>query len=219
MLVLGLLAGTLTMGSPESEPDRQDDETPHLVTLTSGFWMMEREVTQGMWQTVMGSNPSEFAGCDDCPVENVSWYDAGLFARRLSAREGVTYRLPTEAEWEYAARGGESFRYAGSDDVTTVAWTRVNSGMKTHPGCQKARNGYGLCDMSGNLYEWTGDWYGNYPSGAVTDPTGPQSGWGRVLRGGSIDFRQSRARVAAREMDHPKSAHDDYGLRLVRTNP
>jgi len=221
--VLGTLqwipAGSFYMGSPPSEAYREDDETLHRVTLTSGFWMMEREVTQEMWQRVMGSNPSTFSGCDDCPVEKVTWHDAVAFAERLSAQEGVTYRLPTEAEWEYAARGGESTRYAGSNELSSVAWTEANSGGRTHPGCQKARNGYGLCDMTGNVSEWTGDWDGDYPSGAVTDPTGPQSGSFRVYRGGGWEDRPRYARVATRFGYVPSLRYDYLGLRLVRTIP
>ena len=222
--VLGVLkwipAGTFQMGSPSSEPGRDDDERQHSVTLSSGYWMMEREVSQGMWRSVTGTNPSEFTYCgDDCPVEQVSWTEAVDFARRLSAQEGVNYRLPTEAEWEYAARGGEVFLYAGSSDLTSVGWVNKNSDSQTHPSCQKARNGYGLCDMAGNVWEWTGDWFGEYPTSAVTDPTGPISGPGRVLRSGCWFYIPAAARVANRNDRGPATHYDALGFRLVRTNP
>ena len=194
-------AGTFTMGSPESEADRDEDrEGPqHEVTLTKGYWMMEHEVTQGEWQAVMGSNPSWHSSCGaTCPVESVSSDAAVEFAKRVSARDGVAYRLPTEAEWEYAARGGQSYVYAGSNQVKKVGWTLENSGGKSHPVCQKSRNGYGLCDMSGNVSERVSDWPGAYPSGSVSDPTGPSSGADRVHRGGNCFSFAQCARVASR---------------------
>jgi formylglycine-generating enzyme required for sulfatase activity len=214
-------AGTFTMGSPSSEAGRYDDEGPqHQVTLSKGFWMMEHEVTQGEWQAVMGSNPSGFSSCGPtCPVEKVSWDDAVEFARRASARDGVPYRLPTEAEWEYAARGGQSYLYAGSSEATSVGWISDSSGSKTHAVCGKARNGYGLCDMTGNVIEWTADWFGTYPSGSVTDPTGPSSGSYRVSRGGSWYGDARRARVARRYSFDPGYRRDDLGFRLLRTGP
>ena len=180
-------AGTFLMGSPASEAGRYDDEGPqHRVTLTKGFWMMEHEVTQGEWHAVMGGNPATFTQCGAaCPVEQVSWDDAVQFAKRVSARDGVTYALPTEAQWEYAARGNDTGVYAGGNELGALGWYGENSGSQTHPGCQKARNSYGLCDMSGNVWEWTADWLGAYPSTAVSDPKGPTSGALRVLRGGS----------------------------------
>ncbi len=222
--VLGTLkwipAGTFQMGSPSSESGRDDDETQHRVTLSSGYWMMEREVSQGMWQSVMGSNPSHFSSCGStCPVEKVSWTEAVEFASRLSRQEGVTYRLPTEAEWEYGARGGEEYRYAGGSNLTSVGWVEDNSNSRTHPSCQKTRNGFGLCDMTGNVWEWTGDWYGAYPTGSVTDPTGLNSGSNRVFRGGSWRSSSGNARVANRYSHTPGSRPYALGFRLVRTNP
>jgi formylglycine-generating enzyme required for sulfatase activity len=213
-------AGRFTMGSPESEAGRERDEAQHAVTLTQGFWMMEHEVTQGEWQAVMVSNPSNFSSCGPtCPVEKVSWDEAVEFATRASARDGVTYRLPTEAEWEYAARGAQAHVYAGSDDVGAVGWYDDNSGSKTHPVCEKQRNAYGLCDMSGNVWEWTADRYGDYPSGSVTDPQGASDGPFRVPRGGSWDFAADYARAARRYGCYPGDRFDSLGLRLSRTIP
>jgi formylglycine-generating enzyme required for sulfatase activity len=213
-------AGTFTMGSPLSEAGRFDNEVQHRVTLTRGYWLMDHEVTQGEWQAVMGSNPSEFTKCGAwCPVEQVSWDDAVEFAKRVSARDGVAYRLPTESEWEYAARGGQGAVYAGSSEATSVGWIDANSGSKTHTVCQKGRNEYGLCDMTGNVWEWTSDWYGAYPSGSVADPTGASPGSLRVYRGGCWDDSAQLARVAFRGGYDPADRSGCLGFRLARTSP
>jgi formylglycine-generating enzyme required for sulfatase activity len=212
--------GTFTMGSPDSEAGRDSNEVQHQVTLTKGFWMMEHEVTRGEWEVVMGSNPSGIFSCGPtCPVETVSWSDAVEFAKRASARDGVAYRLPTESEWEYAARGGQETVYAGSNEATAVGWIYANSGSKTHPACQKGQNGYGLCDMTGNVWEWTSDWDGAYPSGSVSDPAGASSGSYRVYRGGGWHDSGQVARVADRGGLDPALRLDDLGFRLARTGP
>jgi formylglycine-generating enzyme required for sulfatase activity len=212
--------GSFMMGSPAGELGRGMDETQVLVTLTQGFWMMDHEVTQGEWLAVMGNNPSlNRPGGLNCPVEQVSWDDAVEFAKRVSTRDGVIYRLPTEAEWEYAARGGEPHVYAGGNDVDAVGWHADISGGKTHSACTKRRNAYGLCDMSGNVWEWTADLYGNYLSGGVKDPSGALSGEFRVLRGGGWTSPSQRARVAERGAFSPRLGNVDLGFRLVRTRP
>jgi formylglycine-generating enzyme required for sulfatase activity len=216
-------AGTFTMGCKPGRDDVAEEcesnETPHTVTLSKAYYMMEHEVTQGEWQAVMGSNPSAFTSCGDrCPVENVSWRDARAFIAKVSARDGVTYRLPTEAEWEWAARGGQDFAYAGSNEVGAVAWVDGNSGDTPHPVCGKQRNGYGLCDMTGNVDEWVGDLWGDYGSASVTDPRGPASGSGRVSRGGSWTSYSRIARVAARDGCGPDFRFGFLGLRLVRSS-
>ncbi len=190
------------------------------MTLTKGFWLMEHEVTQGEWQAVMGSNPSFLSSCGPaCPVEKVSWDDAVEFAKRVSARDGVAYRLPTESEWEYAARGGQEAVYAGSNEATSVGWISDNSGGETHPVCQKGRNGFVLCDMTGNVWEWTSDWYGDYPTGSVSDPAGASSGSSRVFRGGGWGNSAQLARVAARRRLDPVNRLVNLGFRLARTGP
>jgi len=155
------------------------------------FYICKYEVTQELWEEVMGNNPSEFTEGENLPVENVSWDDAQEFIRKLNSITGKKYRLPTEAEWEFAARGGNNskgYKYSGSDDINQVAWYDDNSGNRTYPVGQKAPNELGIYDMSGNVWEWCSDWYGDYPSGAVTNPTGPVNGSNRVFRGGSWDY-------------------------------
>ena len=210
--------GSFTMGSPPSESGRGLDETQHWVTLTQGFWMMRSEVTQAMWFSVMGTNPSERSGCTDCPVENVSVEEAESFAQTISALDGVTYRLPTEAEWEWSARGGESLVYAGSNNGNDVGLTSTNS-SRSHPGCERPRNGFGLCDMTGNVWEWTADGYGDYPTGSVTDPRGPATGSNAVARGGSWHYEPSFGRVANRFSVDPGHRYPSIGFRLIRTFP
>jgi formylglycine-generating enzyme required for sulfatase activity len=181
--------GTFTMGATaEQGSDAYSDEKPaHEVTLSS-FSIGETEVTQALWQAVMGSNPSRFTGDLNRPVEQVSWNDCQTFITKLNQMTGKTFRLPTEAEWEFAARGGnlsQGYKYSGSNTIGDVAWYASNSGYTTHPVGTKAPNELGLYDMSGNVWEWCQDWYGSYSSSPSTNPTGPTSGSARVHRGGS----------------------------------
>lgn len=214
--------GAFTMGSPTTEEGRDEDEKQHRVTLTKGFFMQTTEVTQGQWKEVMGGNPSRFPRCgDDCPVEAVSWNDIQSFIGKLNQREGKDrYRLPTEAEWEYAARAGHTTRFSFGDDSARLrlfAWYRVSSGGKTHAVGSKKPNAWGLYDMHGNVWERCQDWYGAYPEGAATDPTGPPSGTYRVLRGGSW-FRVHRSvRSANRYPYSPRVTSNQIGFRLLRT--
>jgi formylglycine-generating enzyme required for sulfatase activity len=181
-------AGEFIMSSPETEKDRSPNEGPqHKVRITKPFYMGTTEVTQAQWKAVMGNNPSEFQG-DDLPVETVSRDDCQEYLKKLSANEGKAYRLPTEAEWEYACRAGSTTRfYSGDDDQALygVGWYNGNSGDKPHPVGQKKPNAWGLYDMHGNLWEWCEDGYGEYPNGDQVDPTGPAQGAECVLRGGS----------------------------------
>ena len=195
--------GSFMMGSPDSEEGRSFDETQHEVVLSQGFFMAETECTQGQWVMVMGSNPSNFKGANR-PVENVSWDVAVEYCRKLTAKQraegllpdGWEWRLPTEAEWEYAARAGTTGAHYG--ELDTIAWYGGNCGSKTHPVKQKTANAWGLYDMMGNVWEWCSDWYRDYSTGSVTDPTGPSSGSGRVNRGGSWYDDAGRTRSAFR---------------------
>ena len=212
--------GTFHMGSPEEEEGRYDDETLHTVTLTRGFWLSDHQTTQQEYEAVMGSNPSFFKGTDR-PVEQVSWDEAMEFCRRLTHQqrgqgvlpEGWAWRLPTEAEWEYAARAGTAGPRHGELDA--IAWHSGNSGGETHPVKQKAANAWGLYDMIGNVREWCSDWYGDYPTGAVADPTGPNSRSFRVYRGGSWGFGAGGCRSAVRFWFGPSARYGLLGFRPV----
>lgn len=197
--------GSFMMGSPDNDSDAFDDEKPqHRVTL-SNYYIGETPVTQALWEAVMGDNPSINKG--DClPVETWSWEDCQEFIKQLNKMTGKTFRLPTEAEWEYAARGGRKslgFKYAGSNDIDKVAWYDRNSGKITHPVKQKCANELGLYDMSGNVWEWCQDWFGSYNSSAQTNPFGPSSGSIRVFRGGSWNSYARYCRVANRSYYSP----------------
>ncbi len=204
-------AGSFMMGS-----DRKDDEKPiHKVTVNYEFYMGKYEVTQEQYESVTGSNPSSFKNCPKCPVESVSWEDAQEFIRKLNAKnDGYKYRLPTEAEWEYAARAGTTGDFYGNLD--SIAWYDGNSDGKTHPVGQKQANAFGLYDMSGNVWEWCQDWYSDYPSGAVTNPTGATSGSYRVLRGGGWFYVAVFLRSAIRFGYPPWERSYDLGFRVVR---
>lgn len=197
-----------------------DDEFPvHKVTLTKDYYMGETQVTQALWQAVMGENPSEFKGDDQRPVECVSWNDCQVFIQKLNALTGERFRLPTEAEWEFAARGGNESRgccYAGSNDLDAVAWHDGNSAEKTHAVAQKQPNELGLYDMSGNVEEWCADWYGEdyYQTSPDVDPQGPDTGRLRVLRGGSWYGDAWDCRLSIRISPYPEFRFNFYGLRL-----
>lgn len=236
-------AGIFMMGCTPGDLNCQDDEAIHQVELTNYFHIMRIEVTQEMFEGVMGYQPSYFAGCPDCPVEQVTWHEAALFANKLSAAEGLSscytcyynsaqsincwgveniytcqgYRLPTEAEWEYAARCEDDSLYAGSDDIDEVAWYVENSGGETHPGEKKEPNACGLYDMSGNVWEWVQDWYDNYPEDTTIDyMNGGGDGNYRVIRGGSYGNSSSITRIANRFWSVPDARYSRIGFRLVR---
>ena len=225
--------GTFTMGATaEQGSDAWDNEKPaHQVTLSS-YSIGETEVTQALWQAVMGSNPSCFTSANGYtenlqrPVECVSWNDCQTFITKLNELTGKTFRLPTEAEWEYAARGGkrsQGYKYAGSNDINEVAWYDVNSyalgssspDYGTHAVATKDPNELGLYDMSGNVWEWCQDWYGSYSSDAQTNPTGPASGSDRVDRGGSWGSSAGLCRVSDRRGNSPALTLSGLGLRLA----
>ena len=217
--------GTFIIGcTTEQGSDCEDDEKPtHQVTV-SDYYIGKYEVTQGLWKKVMGSNPSFFKDCgEDCPVENVSWNDCQTFISKLNQLTGKRYRLPTESEWEYAARGGKNAgyqtKYAGSSELEVVAHHRDNSNSKTHTVGTKKPNALGIYDMSGNVWEWCYDWYGGYSSSGVTNPQGPSSGTIRVLRGGSRFSYGYGNRVSNRYYCNPGYTYNNSdGLRLVLSN-
>ena len=207
--------GDFRMGTTSKEGDR--DEYPRTqVRITQGFWFGKYEVIQTEWEAVMGTNPSHFGGCGRCPVEQVSWEDVQEFIWMLNAgEEGSRYRLPTEAEWEYAARAGtRGDRYARGLDA--IAWCADNSERKTHSVGQKTPNAWGLHDVLGNVWEWVEDRYGDYPGGRVTDPRGPGLGSLRVLRGGGWSNRARHCRTSSRSNDDPDYGYVNVGLRLLR---
>lgn len=216
--------GTFMMGS--NDKDAEEDEKPvHRVTL-SRFAMGKYEVTQKQWRDVMGTSPSSFKNCDDCPVESVSWDDIQEFLQKLNALTKKNYRLPTEAEWEFAARGGirndpktGNFKYAGSNNMDEVAWNGSNSGSKTHPVGQKKANQLEIFDMSGNVWEWCSDWYDMYNSAAVRNPTGVGNGSGRLIRGGCWRFNAGDCRVSDRGYGGPSYQSYDLGFRLAFSSP
>mgnify|MGYP000079569733 FL=1 len=227
-----LPAGTFTMGSPSGELGRKSDETQHQVTLTKSFYMQTTEVTQAQWKAVMGSNPSYFSGCDSCPVENVSWDTVQSYITKINLREEGTYSLATEAQWEYSARAGSTTAFynghitkpQGDDpNLDKIGWYEKNTNLEgpkpwTHPVGQKKPNAWGLYDMSGNVWELVKDRYGDYPSGAVTDPTGPgpSAGSYRVVRGGGWGAYARSCRSANRETEDAFSRNAAVGFRLVR---
>ena len=219
--MIAVEGGTFWMGAQSTNSGGQNydseadsDESPvHQVTL-SDYYIGETEVTQELWKAVMGSDPSYFEG-DDLPVEEVSWDDCQEFIRKLNSKTGKTFRLPTEAEWEYAARGGNKsngYKYSGSNSIDNVAWY---DGSETHTVGSKSPNELGIYDMSGNVYEWCSDWYGSYSSGSQTNPTGPSSGSYRVLRGGGWDYFARLCRVSNRDCNYPGSRYCNYGFRLI----
>jgi formylglycine-generating enzyme required for sulfatase activity len=241
-------AQTFEMGCTAGMSGCYADESPaHDVTLTNDFYIGETEVTQAEYQAMMGTNPSGFSGCgSDCPVETVSWHMSAAFANAVSDSEALEqcytctgsgtstdcsiavepyscggYRLPTEAEWEAAARCGEDTLYAGSTVIGDVAWYNGHSGSTTHTVATKASNACGLYDMSGNVWEWTQDWYSSsyYSSSPGTDPVGATFGDGRGRRGGSWGNGPLSARVASRDWIDPANRYVNFGLRLLRTSP
>jgi formylglycine-generating enzyme required for sulfatase activity len=235
--------GTFRMGSPTNEVDRDNNEGPQTaVTLTKGFWMGRCEVTQGDYLAVMGNNPSWFNGVQyeggdwevdyghdlSRPVEEVTWFDATAYCEALTQRElaagrigtHAAYRLPTEAEWEYACRAGTSTRFSCGDDpgdtnLTNYAWYVMNSDLTVHPVGHKLPNSWGLHDMHGNVAEWCQDWYGDYLGGIASDPQGPATGSHRVIRNGHWITVAGDCRSARRARGDPGGRGERLGFRVV----
>lgn len=228
--------GDFLMGNPFYNTS---ESAPHRVMLTKGFWLGKYPVTQRQWQSVMGSNPSEFKG-EELPVECVSWNDCQKFIAKVNAAIGCGVRLPTKAEWEYACRAGTTGPYGGTGELDEMGWYDDNSAsyeivereirkwlglvketvyekvkrQQTHPIGQKKPNNWGFCDMLGNVWEWCNDWYGGYPAVCETDPIGPASGGCRVLRGGSWSSHAGCCRSWEENRSIPDTRHNNYGFRL-----
>ena len=232
-------SGTFQMGTVDDDEEAHDDERlRHEVRLSRAFQLSPTPVTQGLYEAVMGNNPSHFRSSAEHPVERVSWFDAVRFCNALSERCGLSpaytigegdepavscdfsssgLRLPTAAEWEYAARAGQDFIYSGSNNADEVAWHRHNSDSRTHPVGLRNPNALGLYDMSGNVWEWCWDWFEEYPQDASVDPSGPSTGSIRVNRGGSWLYGPALLRTADRYGLRPADAGSDLGLRLSRS--
>lgn len=216
--------GTFTMGASGADLEAEDNEFPaHIVTL-SDFYICTTEVTQQLWRAVMGNNPSRYTGDVMCPVEQVTWDHCQTFITNLNQMTGQNFRLPTEAEWEFAARGGnksKGYKYSGSNDVDLVAWCGGNASSKTHPVATKIPNELGLYDMSGNVYEWCNDRYGSYyATDGQINPQGPDTGDYRVSRGGCFLHNASQCRVSWRKKRQQTGYIDYYqGLRLAMSYP
>ena len=211
-------SGTFKMGANTGDTEAYNDEKKaHEVTL-SGYWISETQVTQELWLAVMDENPSKFKGDPNLPVEYVSFEDCKEFIKRLNKLTRREFRLPTEAQWEFAARGGnlsKGYKYAGGDDIYAMAWFNRNSERKTHPVRELAPNELGIYDMSGNVHECCNDWFGNYSPSANTDPTGPKKGFQRVCRGGCCVDPSRHCRISFRTTISPKDKTDFLGLRLA----
>jgi len=222
--------GTFMMGSPIEEEGADNDQEQHQVTIGKDYYLGVTEVTQGQYEKVMGTNPSYFqkrvirkSDSSMYPVEQVSWEDAVEFCKKLSdlpeeKKAGRAYRLPTEAEWEYACRAGSKAAYsfgANSKTLGDYAWFVDNSGEQTHPVGEKKANAWGLYDMHGNVWEWCSDWYDEYSKGAVSDPSGPSEDVYRVIRGGGWYNVAADCRSAVRYWDDPLDRGKDLGFRLA----
>ncbi len=223
--------GTFTMGSPPAEPGREPQERQHAVSLSRAFFLARHEVTQGQWRQVMGSNPSWFGACGpDCPVERVSWYQVQAFIGRFAALAQQRFRLPTEAEWEYACRAGTTTPFDTGTNLSTAQANYDGEGPydgapagafrhTTTPVGSFAPNAWGLYDMHGNVWEWTQDWHCPYPAGPVRDPVGSCQTAFKVIRGGSWYFDANSARCALRYTHRPQDLGFSVGFRLVREDP
>lgn len=215
MCFVRIPAGTFVMGSPASEPGRKSDEVQHRVVISRPFFMSDTEVTQAQWKTVMGSSPSFFRDdASDLPVERVTWYDVQAFLQRLNARGEGHFRLPTEAEWEYACRAGTTSAYAFGDRLSTAAATY--DGRRPVPVGSHAPNAWGLYDMHGNVWEWCADEYCPYPDQEVRDPINRCGSRYKVIRGGSFYFGADSARSALRYTHEPQWRGFSIGFRVVR---
>ena len=221
--------GTFMMGSPESEEGHEEDEVRHEVTISQDYYLGVYEVTQAQYEKVMGGNPSYYQGAKvdnqnaELPVDSVSWDEAVEFCKKLSElpeekKAGRVYRLPTEAEWEYACRATSETVYSFDDErglLPEYGWFDRNGSDRTHTVGLLEPNRWGLYDMHGNVWEWCSDWYGEYPAGAVIDPSGPKESGGRVNRGGSWNNTAESCRSANRFRDGPSDRYRLLGFRVA----
>ena len=222
--------GNFNMGSPDNESGRDDDETLHSVKLTQGYWLAKYEITQGQWEKVMGNNPSAFKSCgNNCPAEQISWDDVQQFIKKINTQGNGKFRLPTEAEWEYAARAGTRTPFSFGNNITPKQVnydgnypygdkTKRLYRSKTVPIGSLPENKWGLHEMHGNVHEWVQDRYQNYPTGTTINPTGPSSGSFRVYRGGSWYGTSWSCRSADRDAYSTDNRHSSIGARLLRAS-
>lgn len=227
MRLVALEPGTFAMGSPPTEFGRNEDEPRHAVTLTKKVYIGVHEVTQTEWKQVMGANPSRFSGCERCPVETVDFYEVSAFLSRLNAgNASMRYRVPTEAEWEYACRAGATTAFSTGRSISTEqanydgrfpysGGSRGGTRGRPAPVGSYPANAWRVFDMHGNVWEWTGDWYGDYAAGPVSDPAGPATGRARVIRGGSWHFDANSTRCARRYTHAPQDKGFSLGFRIV----
>ncbi|HWB64843.1 MAG TPA: formylglycine-generating enzyme family protein [Chitinophagales bacterium] len=220
--MVSIPGGSFTMGcANDDDTDCYYWEKPAHVVTVGNFYIGKYPVTQREWEAIVGPNKYSYRNCPDCPVENVSWYDAQVFINKLNQLTGNNYRLPTAAEWEYAAGGGthsHGYKYAGDNDINKVAWYSKNSGQKTQPVGQKKPNELGLFDMCGNVWQWCSDWFNDkyYSNSPANNPTGATRATYRCLRGGSWWSEAKDCRVVNRDRYPPAARDDDVGFRLAR---
>lgn len=215
--MVSVKGGSFTMGASDKDEEAYDDEKPSHRKTVRDFYIGKFEVTQELWKAVMDTVPSYFIG-DKLPVEQVSWYDVQEFIKKLNELTGENFRLPTEAEWEYAARGGnksQGYKFSGGNSIDNVGWYTMNSGIKTHPVGRKTPNELGLYDMSGNVWEWCQDKYTAYVDYQQINPTGTYGGEKRVLRGGGYLISSRSCRVTIRCSYKPIRKYRDSGFRLA----
>ena len=221
MKLVWIPAGDFIMGSGQAEKGREDDESPqHKVVLTRGFYLGETEVTQHQWEKLMGPGPwagnRNIAKGENMPAVMMTWAEAVLFCEKLAKKEGRRYRLPSEAEWEYACRANtRTWFYWGDDFDERYAWSSKNSKRSMHKVGTRLPNAWGLFDMGGNVWEWCSDWHGDYPTGEVTNPKGTTSGEKRVIRSGSYSNSPWDCRSAERGCVPPETRGGSIGLRVV----
>jgi formylglycine-generating enzyme required for sulfatase activity len=206
--------GSFEMGSEEKEQFRAEDEVLHEVTLTDGFYISETEITQLQWENIMKSNPSEFKGVD-LPVENISWVDTQKFINELNVKSNQRYRLPTEAEWEFACRAGSMLAFNLEDKEAPFAWDKLNSNEKTHPVKQLKTNAFGLYDMHNNVWEWCQDYYDSYNTTIIKNPQGALESLEKVMRGGSYSSLKASSRSATRRSRKTNYISSSLGFRIV----